>query len=39
MCTNAIEYAVQKVTAIFAVFIFDGIIKTSRVTPFIAIAS
>jgi len=39
MCINAHEYSVPEVTAVFAVFNFDGILKSARVTPFIAIAS
>jgi len=39
MCINALEYSVPEVTAIFAVFIFDGILYSSRMTPFIVIAS
>jgi len=38
MCIDVLEHAVQKFRASFSVF-FDGILKTSRVTPFIVIVS
>jgi len=37
MCINVLGYAVQKFIAIFSVFFFDRILKTSRMTLFIAI--
>src|SRR6218665_1758686 len=37
MCTDKLQHAVQTFAAIFSVFVFGGILKTSVVTPFMAI--
>ena len=37
MCISVLEHAVQNFAAIFSVFFFGGILKTSGATPFIAI--
>jgi len=36
MCIDVLEHVVQRFTAMFSVFSYDGLLKTSRVIPFIA---